>query len=123
MDPSEAGPVLAALTQRGLLLSAILCTHHHHDHVGGNIELLERFPGIPVYGHKGDQSGKRIPGQTHGLDDMSRSRSSASTPRRCSSPATPWARSPTTSPRATWSSPATRCSVLAAGACSRAPRP
>src|SRR5580658_11375795 len=69
VDPSEAGPVLQALSQRGLRLCAILCTHHHYDHVGGNIELLERFSGIPVYGHKGDYTAQRIPGQTDALDD------------------------------------------------------
>jgi hydroxyacylglutathione hydrolase len=69
VDPSEAGPVLAALSQAGLSPIAILCTHHHPDHVGGNLEILSRFPGLPVYGHLSDQKRGRIPGQTHGLSD------------------------------------------------------
>lgn len=66
VDPSEAEPVLAAAEREGLSLRAILCTHHHFDHVGGNQELLERTGELPVYGHVSDRG--RIPGQTHGLE-------------------------------------------------------
>ena len=66
VDPSEAEPVLAALTERRLALQAILNTHHHHDHVGGNTELVRRFPGIRVYGHSSDRG--RIPEQTELLE-------------------------------------------------------
>jgi len=65
VDGSEAGPILRALDHLGLKLGAILSTHHHHDHVGGNEELLRRFPGIPVLGSAHDRG--RIPGQTHGV--------------------------------------------------------
>ena len=68
IDPSEPGPVLKALGSRRI--AAILATHHHHDHVGGNAELRARFPEAAVYGHKNEhQEGHRIPEQTHGLDD------------------------------------------------------
>ncbi|MGL4219067.1 MAG: MBL fold metallo-hydrolase, partial [Shewanella sp.] len=40
VDPGEAGPVLAALSQRQLTPEAILLTHHHHDHVGGVAEIV-----------------------------------------------------------------------------------
>jgi hydroxyacylglutathione hydrolase len=63
VDASEAGPVLQALETHGLKLGAILSTHHHHDHVGGNEELVAHFPGIPVYGSAHDRG--RIPKQTH----------------------------------------------------------
>jgi hydroxyacylglutathione hydrolase len=63
VDASEAEPVLKALEAHGLRLGAILSTHHHHDHVGGNEELVARFPGIPVYGSAHDRG--RIPKQTH----------------------------------------------------------
>ena len=49
VDPGEAGPVLAFLRAHKLNLTAILNTHHHADHVGGNAELLEHYP-VPVYG-------------------------------------------------------------------------
>lgn len=62
VDPSEAEPVERALAELGVPLGAILATHHHVDHVGGNAALVERFPGIPVYGHASDRG--RIPGQT-----------------------------------------------------------
>lgn len=68
VDASETAPVLAALAGRRLV--AILATHHHHDHVGGNEELCARFPGVAVYGHAAELSGdRRIPGQTIGLAD------------------------------------------------------
>jgi hydroxyacylglutathione hydrolase len=49
VDPGDARPVLEYLDAEGLTLVAILCTHHHADHVGGVAGLLERFR-VPVYG-------------------------------------------------------------------------
>lgn len=66
VDPSAAGPVLAALDGAGLSLAAVLCTHHHHDHVGGNPALRERY-GAPVYAFRGDRG--RVPEQTDDVDD------------------------------------------------------
>ncbi|HEV7821594.1 MAG TPA: hydroxyacylglutathione hydrolase [Burkholderiales bacterium] len=54
VDPGEAGPVLAYLREHKLNLTAILNTHHHADHVGGNAELLEHYP-VPVYGPYDDR--------------------------------------------------------------------
>ncbi|MGB6241647.1 MAG: hydroxyacylglutathione hydrolase [Castellaniella sp.] len=48
IDPGEAAPVLAQLTH-GLILEAILITHHHHDHVGG-VQALHQRTGARVYG-------------------------------------------------------------------------
>lgn len=48
VDPGEADPVLARLTQ-GLTLEAILITHHHRDHVGG-VQALHQRTGARVYG-------------------------------------------------------------------------
>lgn len=67
IDPSEAEPVLAAVERLGLRLCAILNTHHHRDHVGGNEPLMERLGRLPVYAHRSDQG--RIPGFSHPLDD------------------------------------------------------
>jgi hydroxyacylglutathione hydrolase len=60
VDPSEAAPVLQFLKSENLELTAILNTHHHHDHVGGNLELLKYFPKAVVYGGKNEG---RIPAQ------------------------------------------------------------
>ncbi len=49
VDPGEASPVLDYLRAEQLQLTAILNTHHHADHVGGNTELLRHCP-VPVYG-------------------------------------------------------------------------
>jgi hydroxyacylglutathione hydrolase len=49
VDPGEAAPVLDYLHNHQLTLTAILNTHHHADHVGGNSALLEHFK-VPVYG-------------------------------------------------------------------------
>ncbi|MDB5808633.1 MAG: Hydroxyacylglutathione hydrolase [Betaproteobacteria bacterium] len=54
VDPGEAAPVLAFLHAQKLNLTAILNTHHHADHVGGNAELLEHYP-VPVYGPYDDR--------------------------------------------------------------------
>lgn len=50
VDPGDAAPVMARLDADGLSLAGILVTHHHGDHVGGVNALLERWPGIPVWG-------------------------------------------------------------------------
>lgn len=44
VDPGEAWPVLKALQQDNLDLTAILLTHHHADHIGGVDELAGHFP-------------------------------------------------------------------------------
>lgn len=49
VDPGEAPPVLEYLRRESLKLVAILNTHHHNDHVGGNAALLQEFR-VPVYG-------------------------------------------------------------------------
>lgn len=49
VDPGAASPVIEYLQLEELQLSAILITHHHHDHTGGIIELLQ-YSNAPVYG-------------------------------------------------------------------------
>lgn len=69
VDPSESGPVLAAIDRAGGRLDAVLCTHHHMDHVGGLDALRRRFRGLPVYAHH--QDAPKIDGvnRTLGHDD------------------------------------------------------
>jgi hydroxyacylglutathione hydrolase len=59
IDPAEAEPVRRALAKHGLTLTHILNTHHHPDHVGGNLELKEEF-GLTIVGPRKDA--ERIPG-------------------------------------------------------------
>ena len=49
VDPGDARPVLEYLRAHKLTLRAILNTHHHADHVGGNAQLLREHD-VPVYG-------------------------------------------------------------------------
>jgi hydroxyacylglutathione hydrolase len=66
VDPSESEPVLRRIEQENITLTAILNTHHHRDHTGGNEGLLAGKK-LEVYGHKSDQG--RIPGLTRGVDE------------------------------------------------------
>ena len=47
--PATRRPCSNTCAREKLTLTAILNTHHHADHVGGNAELLRHFP-VPVYG-------------------------------------------------------------------------
>jgi hydroxyacylglutathione hydrolase len=62
VDPGDAAPVLDYLRDKALQLTAILITHHHHDHAGGNSALLEKY-NVPVFGPAHED----IPGITHRL--------------------------------------------------------
>ena len=68
VDPSEPGPVKAALAAKGWRLSHILNTHHHLDHTGGNLALAREF-GATVVGPGKDAA--RIPGLDIGVDEAS----------------------------------------------------
>ena len=65
VDPSEASPVLNHVARFGGSLHQILCTHHHWDHVGGNVEL-KAATGCSVMGSRIDE--KRIPGLDVGVE-------------------------------------------------------
>jgi hydroxyacylglutathione hydrolase len=67
VDCAEAQPVLAVVEREGVDLTAILPTHHHYDHIGGNEDLLAAKPGLTVYGFD-----ERIPGLTHKVNDGDR---------------------------------------------------
>ena len=69
VDPGDAKPVLDYLTAEHLDLIAILNTHHHADHVGGDSDLLQHFR-VPVYGPRDP----RIPQVSDRLEDGDRMR-------------------------------------------------
>ena len=66
VDPSEPGPVKAALALRGWRPTHILNTHHHLDHTGGNLALREEF-GAQIVGPAKDAA--RIPGLDIGVEE------------------------------------------------------
>jgi len=66
VDPSEASPVIDFLKKQNLKLDYILNTHHHYDHIGGNIELKKLY-NAKVIGFAGDKN--RIPGIDIALED------------------------------------------------------
>ena len=49
LDESHARKLLRAMQHSGLTPAAILNTHSHADHHGGNTFILKRFPGLDVY--------------------------------------------------------------------------
>ena len=65
VDPAEAEPVLAALAEKGWKLTHLLNTHHHWDHVGGNL-ALKRATGCRIFGAECDRN--EIPGLDVGLN-------------------------------------------------------
>ena len=54
VDPGDARPVIEYLERENLELVAILNTHHHADHVGGNADLLRRWK-VPVFGPRDER--------------------------------------------------------------------
>ena len=64
VDPGDAAPVEAYLSQHNLNLAGLLITHHHPDHVGGIGPLVGNHK-IPVYGPQN----KRIKEITHPVSE------------------------------------------------------
>ena len=54
VDPGDAAPVEKALADGGLVLEAVLVTHHHADHTGG-IRTLVAARDIPVWGPENER--------------------------------------------------------------------
>jgi len=67
VDPGDARPVIDYLEREKLELVAILNTHHHADHVGGNRGLLARWK-VPVFG----PNDERVAEVTHRLKEGDR---------------------------------------------------
>jgi len=58
VDPSEAKPIINFIENNKINLKYILNTHHHYDHVGGNLELKKKYNST-VVGFESDKD--RIP--------------------------------------------------------------
>ncbi len=59
IDTPDGKQIAAELDRRGLRLTHIFNTHHHYDHVDGNLYLKEKY-GATIVGAQIDE--KRIPG-------------------------------------------------------------
>jgi hydroxyacylglutathione hydrolase len=66
IDPALAQPVLDVLDEKGWQLTCILNTHHHWDHVGGNLELKQKT-GCKIVAAQSDRS--RVPGIDIGVSE------------------------------------------------------
>lgn len=66
IDPAFAQPVLNVLEKKGWRLTYILNTHHHSDHVGGNLQLKQKT-GCKIIAAQADWD--RIPGIDQGVND------------------------------------------------------
>ena len=67
IDPSEAKPIIDFVENNKINLTYILNTHHHFDHVGGNIELKKKY-NSKIVGFKNDRD--RIPEVDILVDDL-----------------------------------------------------
>jgi hydroxyacylglutathione hydrolase len=67
VDCAEADTVLNEVKRRGLRLVAVLSTHWHGDHTGGNAALAAMVAGIKIYGARAE--GGRIPALTDPVED------------------------------------------------------
>jgi hydroxyacylglutathione hydrolase len=64
VDPSEDAPVLAAAERAGVAIAELWLTHHHFDHVGGNVGIVAALGDLVVRGSSYDQRERRVPEQT-----------------------------------------------------------
>lgn len=69
VDPAVSGPVLDRADALGWQITHILNTHHHGDHVGGNMEI-KQATGCTIVGPRADRD--RIPGIDIELGDGER---------------------------------------------------
>ena len=58
VDPGESIPIIDFIKNNNINLKYILNTHHHYDHIGGNLELKKRY-GSKIVAFKDDKD--RIP--------------------------------------------------------------
>lgn len=65
IDSPDAPATRNALKKENVEFVAIVDTHHHWDHVGGNEDLLKSHPHITIYGSAFDKG--RVPGLSQTL--------------------------------------------------------
>lgn len=65
IDPGDPHPVHEFLEQSNIVPDAVLVTHKHWDHSGGNSEMKKLYRNIKIYGSAADS----INNVTHGISD------------------------------------------------------
>ena len=58
VDPGESTPIIKFIENNNVKLKYILNTHHHYDHIGGNLELKKKY-NSKIVAFEGDKD--RIP--------------------------------------------------------------
>ncbi len=66
VDPGIAGPIVTKLDQLAWRVRKILCTHHHADQIGGNLDIKRSYH-CEVVGPRAEAA--RIPGITSEVGD------------------------------------------------------
>ncbi|CAM9810708.1 unnamed protein product [Discosporangium mesarthrocarpum] len=66
VDPAEPEKVIAAAEKHGVTISALLCTHKHWDHAGGNEAMKKMIPDLEVVSSAYEDS---VPATTLALRD------------------------------------------------------
>lgn len=64
VDPGIAGPVVSRLDEMAWRVRKVLCTHHHADQIGGNLDMKKSY-NCEVIGPEAEAD--RIPGITSGV--------------------------------------------------------
>ena len=64
IDPLDAPQVLATARQRGWQITQVLNTHEHHDHIGGNAEVVAATGATVIAHHR---AAGKIPGVDRGV--------------------------------------------------------
>lgn len=67
IDPLDASTILTLCQEEGLELVAVLTTHWHSDHSGGNAVIAKALPDIPIM--VGEKDADRTPAVTRSLVD------------------------------------------------------
>ncbi|CAG2229261.1 PNKD [Mytilus edulis] len=66
IDPGDPEPVIEYLEKNNIIPDAVLVTHKHWDHSGGNSEMKKKYRKIKIYGSASDNINNVTNGVTHG---------------------------------------------------------
>ncbi|XP_063407069.1 probable hydrolase PNKD [Mytilus trossulus] len=70
IDPGDPEPVIEYLEKNNIIPDAVLVTHKHWDHSGGNSEMKKKYRKIKIYGSATDNINNVTNGVTHGEELM-----------------------------------------------------